>query len=479
MEESDIDSPDESNANPNRPLWRDRNYDLLTDDMSFFGRAKIVVCLPDEPFNEKNLGDTDAGVLFLSEGDLQMTSFQWPLAQVRLEGGRLLSEIITWCSEHAKSSGDDSGLEGLPKNPYCHVKRQELSTTVKSKLKKKSTDMEVQKVSSLRCCKYRCTQTFSWEDTLAVRQKFYSITFEYRREIAYAVQGQLHELPDRRKKFITLSNREVCENAWYIIHGISRSTYHKYKATAYAGRINGTHGNTRVPRPRAHTIQAEANFMTIIQENADRMPNEFRNIGKKQVNNLLVLPVALNWDHMRDISNSIRRFFCFMYFSVTFLFLHFNLFIDMYRELQYRWAADIYSNPPPLLSSCEQQSARCKLVSQSTVSVMKKKLFRHVEVKAPNNNFSRCTECDFLQDCISKYPRGCREWATLVNDRTKHINYQNACRRLYHGWRSNSVDSPTEFLCIIHDKMDHTKTIIPRMQRTTKATSGLEHSLSL
>ena len=169
IKESDKESPDEGNANPDRSHWRGRNCDLLNDDMSFFGRAKIIVCLPDEPFDEENLGDTDASVLFLLEGDLQMTSFRWPLAQVWLEGGRLLSEIVMWCSEHAKSYGDDLGLEGLPKNPYRHVKRRKLSTLVESRLKRKSTDMEVQKVSSLRCCKYRCTQTFSWEDTLAVR----------------------------------------------------------------------------------------------------------------------------------------------------------------------------------------------------------------------------------------------------------------------------------------------------------------------
>ena len=104
---------------------------------------------------------------------------------------------------------------------------------------------------------------------------------------------------------------------------------------------------------------------------------------------------------------------------------------------------------------------------------MKKRVFSHVEVKAPNNNFSRCSKCAFLQDCISRYPRGCDEWATLVNDMTKHINYQNACRRLYHGWSSNSVVSPMEFLCIIHDKMDHTKSAIPRMLRSMKATCGL------
>ena len=294
-----------TNANPDRSLWRGRICDLLNDDLSFFGKAKILVYLPDEPFDEENLGDTDAGVLFLLDGDLQMTSFRWPLGQVRFERGRLLSEIVTWCSEHVESFGDDSGLDGVRKNPYRHIKRRKLSLPFDSKLKWKLSDSDVQRVSSLRCCKFRCCQTFSWDDTLALRRKFYGSTFEVRREIAYAVQGQLHSLPERRKKFMTLCSREVCENAWYTIHGVSRSAYHKYKAAALAGRVNGMHGNSRITRPRPHTIQAEANFMTIIQENADRMPNDFKNIGRKRVNNLLVLPSALNWDHMRNISNSV------------------------------------------------------------------------------------------------------------------------------------------------------------------------------
>ena len=39
--------------------------------------------------------------------------------------------------------------------------------------------------------------------------------------------------------FMTLCRREVCENAWYTVHGVSRSAYHKYKAAALAGRVNG------------------------------------------------------------------------------------------------------------------------------------------------------------------------------------------------------------------------------------------------
>ena len=99
---------------------------------------------------------------------------------------------------------------------------------------------------------------------LALRHKLYGRTFEVCREIAYVVQGQLHLIPERQKKFITLRNREVCENTWYMIHGVSRSTYKKYKAAVLGGRINGMHRNAEIAWPLVHTVQAKANFMTII-----------------------------------------------------------------------------------------------------------------------------------------------------------------------------------------------------------------------
>ena len=115
LEKVDHRDAESTNEYSDRPLWRGRICDLLNDDLSFFGKAKILVCLPNKPFDEENLGDTDAGVLFLSDGDLQMTSFRWSLGQVRLKGGRLLSEIVTWCFEHGESFGDDSGLDGVRK----------------------------------------------------------------------------------------------------------------------------------------------------------------------------------------------------------------------------------------------------------------------------------------------------------------------------------------------------------------------------
>ena len=158
--------------------------------------------------------------------------------------------------------------------------------------------------------------------------------------------------------------------------------------------------------------------MTIIQENADCMPNEFRNSGRKPLNNLLVLPTALNWNHMRDICNSLLILLLTLHlFFINISQLHaFIVYSTFSKIIWYRRSTDLILIQFFQLSLL-QQSARCnvKPVLHSTFSVMKKKLFKHVEVKAPNNNFSGCSECDFLQDCISKYPRGCNEWACLVD----------------------------------------------------------------
>jgi hypothetical protein len=45
--------------------------------------------------------------------------------------------------------------------------------------------------------------------------------------------------------------------------------------------------------------------MTIINETADMMPNSTREIGQKRVDNLKILPLACNWDHIRLACNHV------------------------------------------------------------------------------------------------------------------------------------------------------------------------------
>jgi hypothetical protein len=138
---------------PDRPLWRRKYCLLLNDGFSVHGRAFIQVCLPDESFDEDVLEDTDVGVMYISKNnDFQMTPIRWLLTHVRLEGGRLLSEIILFCSENAPSDGSDDGLNGVKKNPYhfnvCRtLPRSDDCTTMK--LHWKTSLEEVRKVSSM------------------------------------------------------------------------------------------------------------------------------------------------------------------------------------------------------------------------------------------------------------------------------------------------------------------------------------------
>ncbi len=40
----------------------------------------------------------------------------------------------------------------------------------------------------------------------------------------------------------------------------------------------------------------------------------------------------------------------------------------------------------------------------------------------------------------------------------KNINiHQKSCRQLYHTWRIESVQLKKYFVCVIHDKMDHSE----------------------
>jgi hypothetical protein len=233
--------------------------------------------------------------------DLQMTTMCWPLTHVRLEGGRLLLEIISFCSENTLSDGSDDGLDGVKKNPYRFNVRRKLlrsDNCTTTKIQRKTSLEKIRKVNSMRCCVEKCCQTFDWENTVRIRRKFHSGSFSAKCETGYSVLGQLHDLLGKRKKFITLGNRDVCENAWFIIHGLSRSAFFIYKFAAKAGSVSGCHGNLGVLRPDAHTIRAEANMMTIINKTADRMPNSTREIGKKRMDNLKILPSTCNWDHI-------------------------------------------------------------------------------------------------------------------------------------------------------------------------------------
>jgi hypothetical protein len=87
--------------------------------------------------------------------------------------------------------------------------------------------------------------------------------------------------------------------------------------------------------------------------------------------------------------------------------------------------------------------------------------------------FAKCINCESLKNLISKSGNNNNEALKYEVKIRKHILHQESCRNLYHTWRIELVRSKDEFLCNIHDKMDHVKIALPRLQVCNKTIFGL------
>ena len=84
------------------------------------------------------------------------------------------------------------------------------------------------------------------------------------------MKRQMHSADgDRRRKYLMLHGVEVCTIAWYLIHGIPKSTFHSYVQRYNKGVISTAHGNKGCKRPRIGIVQVMDTITTIMKENAD------------------------------------------------------------------------------------------------------------------------------------------------------------------------------------------------------------------
>lgn len=146
---------------------------------------------------------------------VQLTTMSY---RTRLEGSWLLSDIIMLCSNLSHNiSLEYTALPGIPQNPYSSLCQIHLSKNeaCRWKLKIRTSEDEIRKISSQRCCKNRWCQTFPWESRKNVWRKFYSCLFDIKWEIAFVVQGLLNYCSPGQRKFNTLKVN-VRKNAWYI-----------------------------------------------------------------------------------------------------------------------------------------------------------------------------------------------------------------------------------------------------------------------
>jgi hypothetical protein len=108
-------------------------------------------------------------------------------------------------------------------------------------------------------------------------------------------------------------------------------------------------------------------------------------------------------------------------------------------------------------------------VSISGLYRIRNESFVEYSPKSRGDNFARCGQCDKLKKLRAAYTRGPRAIDLWTKKLEAHGQAQRAHRELYYANRNLSKSEPNKVLTIIHDKMDHSKTMCPHFSHKNKA----------
>ncbi len=107
-------------------------------------------------------------------------------------------------------------------------------------------------------------------------------------------------------------------------------------------------------------------------------------------------------------------------------------------------------------------------VFQFVMSQLMKKYHFNVNVQKRGSTFAKCIVCESLKNLISKVGKNSASAKEHEFKLKRHNKHGESCRHFYHSWKVESIPSKEEFLCIIHNKMDHSKIVLPRLQVKNK-----------
>jgi hypothetical protein len=172
-------------------------------------------------------------------------------------------------------------------------------------------------------------------------------------------------------------------------------------------------------------VQATATLLCILDRSADHMPHRFRILGSGEKVASKVLPTMWKWKESIPELNTMNSAF------------------------------------------------GLKDVSISNLNKIRKLNFTEYDVKNPRDNFIRCSTCDKLHSFQRTVILGSQATMLWAQKLKLHLNSAMAHRELYSANRYRSRLFPRECVTIMHDKMDHAKTMSPVFLHKTKQWGGL------
>lgn len=114
-----------------------------------------------------------------------------------------------------------------------------------------------------------------------------------------------------------------------------------------------------------------------------------------------------------------------------------------------------------------------KVISQSSCSKLRKEHFSEYQIKRRGDNFARCGRCDELTKLRNVHAHGSPGYKHADQLLEVHLREQEASRAYYYLSRALACYRPLQVLCIMHDKVDHSKTASPCFAAKNKAVDGL------
>lgn len=330
-------------------------------------------------------------------------------------------------SKYDVQTSNDTIIDGtIRKRSYVHRLRVKKGTNKNHMYNKKCDLAEIQKVAMVDCCKLRCCQIGDRLKIMHARMNLWGQSYSNRctfildcMSVAYT-QSANDECLD-----LSFDAKKVCNKGWYVMHGIGRSTFYRLKEKFLDGARNAMHGNLGIIRKQmTHVEMAKSLIQGFIDNNADQMPHKTRTSMHGTRETQRVLP-------------------------------------SMYKQV------DILREVNDTLMSLNY-----KPLSQPTFSRLWNTVFKTVSL-SKSSTFSKCDICTTIKAKLES-TKNQEERARYFAQRRAHMLQQMSCRNLYYAWRSSSEMYPKKFLCIIHDKMDQSKTAIPQIRPIPKSLNGVE-----
>ncbi|KAL3675393.1 hypothetical protein R1sor_025341 [Riccia sorocarpa] len=201
---------------------------------------------------------------------------RWPICSLRVEeNGKILGDLY---SAYADADFARDAVPRRRKRAYFSTKRklrteeEKVTIRLKKKAEKKLLDANIKEDMLEGCdCTQQCCQTWRLEEIKELRREIYGVKFDKKLDLIYQ---KINTSQGREDGMVLCYNgRFVCPKAFWHFHGISNSSYYKYKEESNKGAKQGYHGNTGTFKPRESTIQAEAILKKMLLEMSEPMPH--------------------------------------------------------------------------------------------------------------------------------------------------------------------------------------------------------------